>query len=131
MSPSFSLSCTSELRTQSCGDVAAVRNHRGKGPQGREACGPTGRATDKVRVGGGPQNREVSRPHHSAFNPFACRRRDRVNPNCCTCSGLEVARLVREPIQRHVRSWWKLTLAARMLRQQPYGGSPTNQSRCR
>ena len=68
----------SVLRTQSCGDVAAVRNHRGKGPQGREACGPTGRATDEVRVGGEPQNREVSRPHHSAFGAFACRRGDRI-----------------------------------------------------
>src|SRR5262249_22946013 len=68
----------SVLRTKSCGDVATVRNHRGKGPQGREACGPTGRATDEVRVGGEPQNRKVSRPYHSAFGAFACRRGDRV-----------------------------------------------------
>jgi hypothetical protein len=35
-------------RTESCGDVAAVRNHGGQGPQGRKTCRHAGRATHEV-----------------------------------------------------------------------------------
>src|SRR5439155_25905465 len=46
------------LRAQSCGDVAAVRNHYGQSSQGREACRRAGRATHEVRVGGERKDRK-------------------------------------------------------------------------
>src|SRR5262245_17975861 len=71
--------------TQSCGDVAAVRNYHCQSPQGREACGHAGRATDEIRVGSEPQDREVSRPHHPAFDSTARRRGDRMKRAIIRC----------------------------------------------
>src|SRR5262249_33620406 len=44
----------------------------------RSARGPAGQATNEVRVGGEPQDHEVSRPHHPAVGPLARQRHRRA-----------------------------------------------------
>ena len=51
---------------------------RGQNPERSQACGPAGRATDKVRAGDQSQNREADRSHDSAERAGAGGQGDQV-----------------------------------------------------
>src|SRR5262249_14718377 len=67
-------------------------------PQGREARRPAGAGADEIRPVDQPEDREDTGPRGAAYATRPCRRGHRVSQtsavNCCTCSGLLLARSV-------------------------------------
>ena len=63
------------LRRLAGRSTAALGTAGGQDTQGRQAGRPAGGATDRVRAGGQPEDRQGTRHHHPAVHPAACGQR--------------------------------------------------------